>query len=273
MCLSMGNSTGDSPKFHARVPRKKDLAPMTEFNDHTILVAGAKTAEVSRPSRPVIGQTFDAVLFEMDGTLIDSTPAVRRAWFAWCVERGLDPSFLEGAHGQPGRDIVASLVPPEQFKAAFERIQQIEIAEVSDVTILPGAAEALSAIGENRKAIVTSCTRPLAAARITASGLTPPRVIVTADDVTSGKPHPEPFASGAQRLGFDPGRCLVIEDAPAGLRSAHDAGCTTLAVAGTHAAAELSADLVITSLAELEFSATPEGIHIARRAPAAESRP
>ncbi|MDJ0315353.1 HAD-IA family hydrolase [Arthrobacter sp. H35-D1] len=238
---------------------------MTQFNERTILVSGAETAEVSRPVRAVIGQTFDAVLFDMDGTLIDSTPAVRRAWFAWCVERGLDPSFLKGAHGHPGRDIVASLVPTEEFEAAFDRIQQIEIAEVSDVTVFPGAAEALSAIGENRKAIVTSCTRPLAAARITASGLVPPRVVVTADDVARGKPHPEPFASGAQRLGFNPGRCLVIEDAPAGLRSAHDAGCTTLAVAGTHAAADLRADLVITSLAELKFSATANGIYITRR--------
>ena len=200
MRLLMGVSTGDGPKFHARVPRKKDAAPMTQFNERTIPVSGANTAEVSRPLRPVIGQTFDAVLFDMDGTLIDSTPAVRRAWFAWCAERGIDPSFLEGAHGQPGRDIVASLVPPEEFDAAFERIQQIEIAEVSDVTVFPGAAEALSAIGENRKAIVTSCTRPLAAARIRASGLVPPRVVVTADDVARGKPHPEPFALGAQLI-------------------------------------------------------------------------
>ena len=243
---------------------------MTPLDNHTILVSAAKTAEASRPVRAVIGQTFDAVLFDMDGTLIDSTPAVRRSWFAWCVERGLDPSFLAGAHGQPGRDIVASLVPAKEFEAAFERIQQIEIAEVSDVTILPGAAEALSVIQENRKAIVTSCTQPLAAARITASRLVPPRVVVTADDVMRGKPDPEPFALGAQRLGFNPGRCLVVEDAPAGLRSAHEAGCTTLAVAGTHPAADLNADLVITSLAELEFSTTPDGIHITRRPSAGE---
>ena len=95
-------------------------------------------------------------------------------------------------------------------------------------------------------------------------------MVVTADDVARGKPHPEPFTLGAQRLGFDPGRCLVVEDAPAGLRSAHDAGCTTLAVTGTHGAADLSADLVIASLVELEFSATATGIHIARRASAGE---
>lgn len=262
----MGESTGDNPKIYVRVPRMKDTASMTPLNDRTILVSEAKAAEVSRPLRPVIGQTFDAVLFDMDGTLIDSTPAVLRSWLAWCSAYGLDPSFLDGAHGQPARDIVASLVPPEEFDAAFERIQRLEITEVGGITVLPGAAEALSAIGEYRKAIVTSCTRALAAVRITASGLVPPRVVVTADDVKRGKPDPEPFALGARRLGFEPGRCLVVEDASAGLRSAHNAGCTTLAVAGTHPAVDLCADLIITSLIELEFSATASGIHIARRA-------
>ncbi|MEO8222837.1 MAG: HAD-IA family hydrolase [Specibacter sp.] len=243
----------------------KDAASMSHFDNRTILFAGPKAAETSRPVRPVIGQTFDAVLFDMDGTLIDSTPAVHRAWLAWGAERGLDPSFLDANHGKPARDIVESLVPAKEFDTAFERIQQIEIAEVGDITILPGATEALAAIGEYRKAIVTSCTRPLAAARIMASGLVPPRVVVTVDDVVRGKPDPEPFMFGAQWLGFEPDRCLVIEDAPAGLRSAHDAGCTTLAVAGTHTAADLTADLVIGSLAELEFSATDSGIHVAWR--------
>lgn len=239
---------------------------MTPFIDLTIPDSGAETAKVNRPERAVVGQTFDAVLFDMDGTLIHSTPAVLRSWLAWGAERGLDPSFLDGRHGQPARDIVTALVTAEEFEASFRRIQEIEVAEVSDITILPGAAEALSAIGEYRKAIVTSCTRPLAAARIMASGLVPPRVVVTFDDVTQGKPDPEPFLLGAQWLGFEPTSCLVIEDAPTGLRSAHAAGCTTLAVAGTHEAADLSADLVITSLAELEFTATTNGIHITRRA-------
>ena len=238
---------------------------MNPLNDLTLLVPEAIAAEVSRPVREVIGQTFDAVLFDMDGTLIDSTPAVLRSWLAWGAERGLDPSFLDGRHGHPARDIVASLVPPEEFETSFERIQQLELSEVSDTTALPGAVEALPAIGQYRKAIVTSCTRPLAAARILASGLVPPRVVVTVDDVMRGKPDPEPFVLGAQWLGFDPGRCLVIEDAQSGLRSAHAAGCTTLAVAGTHTAAELSADLVISNLFELEFSATDSGIDVAWR--------
>ena len=240
---------------------------MNPLNEHTIPVSEVNAAEVSRSSRAVIGQTFDAVLFDMDGTLIYSTPAVLRSWLTWGAERGLDPSFLDGRHGHPAREIVASLVPADEFEASFERIQQLEIAEIGDVTVLPGAAEALLAIGEYRKAIVTSCTRPLAAARIMASGLVPPRVVVTVDDVVRGKPDPEPFLLGAQWLGFEPFNCLVVEDAPAGLRSAQDAGCTTLAVAGTHTATELSADLVISSLTELKFLATDKGIQVTWRTP------
>lgn len=239
---------------------------MTPTDVHTIFTSDSKTAEMSSPLRAVVGQTFDAVLFDMDGTLIDSTPAVRRSWLAWAAERGLDASFLDARHGHPARDIVGSLVPLEEFAAAFDRIQQIEIADTGDITILPGASEALTAIGEYRKAIVTSCTRPLAAARIMATGLVPPRVVVTIDDVLRGKPDPEPFALGAQWLGFEPRRCLVVEDAPSGLSSAHAAGCTTVAVAGTHEAADLRADLVINSLLELEFSSTASGIHVARQA-------
>ena len=246
---------------------------MTHLDDPTTELSGTTTTEGARPPRAVIGQTFDAVLFDMDGTLIDSTPAVRRSWLTWCTEHGIDPSILDSRHGHPARDIVASLVPPEDIETSFERIQQLEIAEVRDITILPGAAEALQAIDEYRKAIVTSCTRPLAAARIMASGLTPPRVIITYDDVEHGKPHPEPFTLGAQWLGFEPARCLVIEDAPAGLHSAHHAGCTTLAVEGTHPAHQLNADLIITSLTELKFTPTTNGIHITRRTPPRDSHP
>jgi sugar-phosphatase len=216
--------------------------------------------------RQVLDTPFDAVLFDMDGTLIDSTPAVRRSWIAWGAERGLDPSFREGGHGQPARDIISSLVPAGERDAAFARIEEIEIAEVDGITVLPGVAEALHAIPEARKAIVTSCTKPLADARIAASGVIAPSVVVTFDDVTQGKPHPEPFLTGAKRLGFDPQRCLVVEDATAGLVAGRAAGCATLAVAGTHKADDLDADLVVSGLDELSFAMTPDGIVVSVRA-------
>lgn len=212
----------------------------------------------------VIGNTFQAVLFDMDGTLIHSTPAVRRSWAKWGAERGLPVDFRKGGHGQPARDIVASFVPEEEFEAAFARIVEIEVAEVDDITVLPGAAEALAAIPRERKAIVTSCTRALAEARIRASQIVAPEVVVTADDVSNGKPDPEPFAYGAKLLGFDPAQCLIIEDAHAGLLSGKAAGCATLAVAGTHQAADLTADLVVDSLADLRFEAVDGGVRVIR---------
>ena len=218
--------------------------------------------------RQIISATFDAVLFDMDGTLINSTPAVRRSWLKWGAEYGLDPSFREGGHGQPARDIVLSLIPADEVAVAFQRIQAIEIEEVGDITVLPGAAEALASIPESRKAIVTSCTRPLAIARIAASGIVAPAMVVTVSDVTNGKPHPEPFIAGAAALGFDPARCLVVEDATAGLIAGRAAGCRVLGVAGTHAAAHLSADgvadLVVDRLSDLVFEETAQGILVTR---------
>ena len=218
--------------------------------------------------RPIIDSTFDAVLFDMDGTLINSTPAVRRSWLKWGAEYGLDSSFREGSHGQPARDIVVSLIPEEKVEEAFLRIQAIEIEEVGDITILPGASEALQSIPENRKAIVTSCTRDLAIARIAASGIIAPTVVVTVSDVANGKPHPEPFLLGATTLGFDPARCLVIEDATAGLIAGRAAGCHVLGVAGTHTATHLAgdgvADLVVEKLSDVIFIETSEGILVTR---------
>ncbi|MCU1404122.1 MAG: HAD-superfamily hydrolase, subfamily variant 3 [Glaciihabitans sp.] len=209
---------------------------------------------------PVIGRVFSAILFDMDGTLIDSTPAVERSWAKWGAERGLAPDFRNGVHGQPASQIVASLVPADQFAAASQRILDIEVAEVADIVVLAGAADALASIPQPRKAIVTSCSRPLASARITASGLVAPAVVITFDDVTHGKPDPEPFVRGAEALGFDPRECLVVEDAVAGLASGRAAGCATLGIVGTHAASELDADYLVTTLAELAFTPTAEGI-------------
>ena len=123
----------------------------------------------------------------------------------------------------------------QQFAEAYARIQQIETDDIDGITVLPGAEATLVAIDAHRKAIVTSCTRALSAARIGAAGMVAPDLVVTIDDVEFGKPHPHPFLAGAAGLGFDPARCLVIEDAPAGLASGSAAGCATIGVAGKHA--------------------------------------
>jgi mannitol-1-/sugar-/sorbitol-6-phosphatase len=208
------------------------------------------------------GRRFAAVLFDMDGTLIDSTPVVVRSWVTWALERGIDPKRLEGHHGVPAAQIVRGLVPEADVESAIARINALEIADVDGITVLPGAAEAVAALPEARRAIVTSCTRPLAAARIEAAGLLAPSVVVTADDVPTGKPDPAPYLLGARRLGVDPADCLVVEDAPSGLISARTAGAATLAVTTTTPADQLDADAVVGTLAGIRFAADADGVRV-----------
>jgi sugar-phosphatase len=200
------------------------------------------------------GRDFAAVLFDMDGTLIDSIPVVVRSWLRWAEEEGVDPRRLVGFHGVPARGIAEKLLPPERVDAAVERIEAIETADTDGITILPGALAALAALsGDDLCAIATSCTRVLADARIAATALPVPRVVVTASDVDRGKPHPDPFLLAAQRLGVDPAHCLVVEDAPGGLEAARAAGCATLAVTTTTEPADLVADAVVATLADVRF--------------------
>jgi sugar-phosphatase len=208
------------------------------------------------------GRRFEAVLFDMDGTLIDSTPVVVRSWVTWALERGIDPKRLEGHHGVPAAQIVRGLVPEPEVEAAVARINALELADVEGITVLPGALEAVAALPEARRAIVTSCVRPLAAARIAASGLLAPSVVVTADDVPTGKPDPAPYLLGARRLGVDPASCLVVEDAPSGLLSAQAAGAATLAVTTTTPADQLDADAVIGTLADVRFAVDADGVRV-----------
>jgi sugar-phosphatase len=211
------------------------------------------------------GRTFAAVLFDMDGTLIDSTPVVARAWHRWAEEEGVDPARLSGLHGVPAAGIVARLLPPERHAEATARIDAIEVADTDGITVISGAAEALAALPVGRAAIATSCTRPLALARIAATGLEPPPVLVTADETPHGKPAPDPYLLAARRLGVDPVQCLVVEDAVSGIRAGLAAGCAVLAVATTQRVEELLAaepDAVVTSLAQVEFRVDAAGVRV-----------
>jgi sugar-phosphatase len=208
------------------------------------------------------GRLFDAVLFDLDGTLVDSGAAVRRSWLAWAAENSVTAEQLHGFHGMPTVQILAELVPAEQVLAAAERLEQLEVSDVDDVVLLPGAARALDDIDPARSAIVTSCTAPLAAARIAAAGVSSPAVVVTASDVEVGKPDPAPYLLAAQRLGVDPGRCLVVEDAVSGLVAARAAGMATLAVTTTYQAAALDAEVVVTDLDAVRFVASADGVQV-----------
>jgi len=210
----------------------------------------------------LVDRVFEAVLFDMDGTLIDSTPAVIRSWDRWAAEHDVPSLRVAGWHGVPSANVVRGVLPPDRQEAAIVRIQEIEIADLDGIVVLPGAAEALEALRNGKTAIATSCTLPLAKARIAASQLVPPSVLVTADDVARGKPAPDPYLQAARRLGVDPTSCLVVEDAPAGLESARVAGCATLAVTTTTSPEDLIADAVVKDLSDVRFKATPAGIQL-----------
>jgi sugar-phosphatase len=188
------------------------------------------------PSLPCRG-----VLFDMDGVLVDSTPAVARVWSGWAREHGFDPDeVVKRAHGRPSITTIQELLPLGDHEAEDREVERREIADLEGVIPLPGALQLLLALPSDRWAIVTSCTRELAGVRIAAAGLPNPKHLVTATDVKHGKPDPEPYLKGAQILGVPAGDCIVIEDAPAGVRAGRAAGARVIAVRTTAKDAELS---------------------------------
>lgn len=183
------------------------------------------------------------VLFDMDGVLLDSTPAVERAWRWWAQRHGLDADeVVHRAHGRPSLATVRDYLPQadeRRIEAENRMVEAREIADVEGIRALAGARELLESLPEARWAVVTSCTRALAEVRYAAGGLKRPRWLITADDVTHGKPAPEPYLLGARRLGLAAGECVVVEDVAAGVRSGKAAGARVLGLARTATAAEL----------------------------------
>ncbi|WP_405538606.1 HAD family hydrolase [Streptomyces sp. NBC_00075] len=206
----------------------------------------------------------DALLFDNDGTLLSSLASVERCWNQWCVEYGITAEVFArvGLHGRPAAEIAADLLPAEAVPGAVARIERLEVDDVPNggAVLLPGTAEFLASLPADRWAVVTSATRRLAEARLDAVGILP-KTLVTADDVTRGKPDPEPYLLAARELG-DPARCVVFEDAPAGLRAGRAAGMTTVALATTHEAHELTADLVVDDLSALSALVSGDGVEI-----------
>lgn len=213
---------------------------------------------------PLLGRTFDAVIFDMDGTLINSWPAVERSWATWATRFGIKAEQLDNFHGVPAGAIIAQLIPEAQRTQAKHYIDDLEVVDTDGIVALPGAVAALEALDESQRAIATSCHRNLMDARITASGIPRPAVTVTIDDVERGKPNPDPFLLAAEQLGLDPTRCLVVEDATAGLIGARAAGCATLGVVTTTprdmVAAE--ADAVVTNLGEVRIVQVDGGVQL-----------
>jgi sugar-phosphatase len=174
------------------------------------------------------------LLFDMDGVLVDSTPAVARVWATWAKKFSFDADdVVRRAHGRPSISTIRELLPGGDHHAEDREIEQAEIDDVVDIVALPGVAELLRALPSDRFAVVTSATHPLAVVRIRAAGIAIPRNLVTASDIRRGKPDPEPYLRGAQSLQLPASDCVVIEDAPAGIQSAKAAGARVIALRTT----------------------------------------
>lgn len=183
-----------------------------------------------------------AILFDMDGVLIDSTPAVARVWSQWALERGFDPEqVVRLAHGRPSISTIRDLLPNAEHEAENREVERREIADLEGVVPLPGARRLLASLPQERYAIVTSSTRKLAEARLQAAELPVPKFFVTSTDIVNGKPHPEPYLKAAAKLGADPRECIVVEDVPSGIRSGKAAGARVIAFPTTVKAEELRA--------------------------------
>jgi len=183
-----------------------------------------------------------AFLFDLDGVLIDSTPAVARVWTQWAIAHGFDPDeVIRRAHGRPSIATIREYLPHGDHEVENRKVERGEIADLHGVVPLPGACELLDALPSDRWTIVTSCTRPLAEARLRAAGLPIPERLVTSHDVKNGKPDPEPYLKGASLLGVSATHCVVVEDAPAGIRAGKAAGSRVIACRTTASVSELKA--------------------------------
>jgi sugar-phosphatase len=175
-----------------------------------------------------------ALLFDLDGVLINSTPAVARVWSKWALERGFNPEeVVARAHGRPSLTTIRDYLPNADHEAENREVERREIADLEGVIPLPGALDLLGSLPVDRWTIVTSCTRALAEVRIRAAGLPLPRKMITSNDIQHGKPHPEPYLKGAAVLGFPPEDCVVLEDVPAGVRAGKSAGAKVIAFTTT----------------------------------------
>ncbi|MFS8056519.1 HAD-IA family hydrolase [Rhizobium sp. BR 317] len=172
----------------------------------------------------------------MDGTIINSIAAAERVWGDWARGKGLDvEAFMPTMHGARGVDTIGRLnLPGVDPVAESMLIMEAEIADVEGVVPLPGAIEFLASLPPERWAIVTSSPHRLALARLAAAGIPVPRFIVTAEDVKIGKPDPQCYILGAERLGLRPSDCLVFEDVMAGIRAGESAGADVMVITATH---------------------------------------
>ena len=192
---------------------------------------------------------------------MDSTRAVDREWREWAARKGVDgDAIMAIAHGVRTVEVIRRVAPHLNAEAEAAAIENHEAEDQRGVVMMPGALELVRSIPDGRWGVVTSGSRKLASNRLRHCGLPVPVVLVTSDDVASGKPHPEPYLRGAERLGFPPDECLVMEDAPAGIESGLAAGMKVIGMASTYPVEKLTrADAVVGQLSRIAVSANGAG--------------
>lgn len=201
--------------------------------------------------------TCDALAFDLDGVLVDSTAVVERTWRRWAEAHGFDfEAVMRIAHGRPARDTVRLVAPQLDAESEAARLAAEEAHETNGLIRIDGAAQLVNSLPNGRWAVATSGTRQIALTRLTYAGVLVPAVLVTADDVERGKPDPEAYVLAAKGLGVPPERVVVIEDTPAGIKAGQAAGMRVIAVATTYPREELEqGDVVIQRLSDIRISA------------------
>lgn len=212
----------------------------------------------------LIQVTCKALLFDMDGVLIDSTPAVARVWRRWAIEHGFEPeSTIRMAHGRPSIATLRDLLPNADHEAENREVERREIEDTGGVVALPGSRELLSMLPNDRWTVVTSATRPLAESRLRVAGLPIPKFFLTSNDIVNGKPDPEPYLKGAALLGLSASDCVVVEDVPPGIRSGKGAGARVIAFTTTVATSELraaGADWILPNCSAIKLDDSDESL-------------
>ncbi|TPW71578.1 HAD-IA family hydrolase [Schumannella sp. 10F1B-5-1] len=211
----------------------------------------------------------EGLLFDCDGVLVDSIESAGRAWGVWSERWAPEFDFHRDiVHGVRAVETVRTLVAADDVERANAELERLEIEHVEGTAAIPGAVELTDALPQGAWTVVTSGARELAARRLASAGIARPDGIVAAEDVSNGKPDPEPYRRGAELIGIDPAACVVFEDAPAGIAAARAAGVGTIVGVGAGAAAG-SPDVLVADLRDVSWDGAALVVTPAEPAPVA----
>jgi len=218
----------------------------------------------SSPTASVVTLHPRGILFDMDGVLVSSLGSVERSWERWAEARNVDPELaIRTAHGRRAIETVRLLRPDLNDMEELQWLERMEIEDKVGLEILGGVERILESLPQKHWTVVTSATERLARSRMEAAGIRVPLHIVSADEVTHGKPHPEPYRKGAELLGLAPAECLVIEDSASGAQAGHAAGCKVLATLYSHSIESLmNADWIVHSLDDVHVLVAGDSLEV-----------